>query len=158
MNTKENDNTRTHVLFVSQYCKHCNVLMNTLKTQKNVLQLFDIVIVDTIEIPVYVDRVPTLLINNKKLLTDDDLFYYIENILKTTNNNEKIEPFMIKEMGSSMSDNYSYLNENTLNHNFEFIDKPTNINTPKDDDNKMNINFDQYLASRDHELKSLIST
>ena len=65
---------------------------------------------------------------------------------------------MIKEMGSSMSDNYSYLNENTLNHNFEFIDKPTNINTPKDDDNKMNINFDQYLASRDHELKSLIST
>lgn len=155
--TITSQSTKTNILFVSQYCKHCNVLMNELKNHQSIIQSFDIVIVENVKIPEYIDRVPTLILNNNKLLTDDDLFSYIENLFNTGNKNKDIEPFMVKEMGSSMSDNYSYLTDNMLNHNFEFINKPHTINTPKDDDGKIKINFDQYLASRDHELKSLVS-
>ena len=85
-----------------------------------------------------------------------------------SNQNEGLEEIMAyhrNEMGSSMSDSYSFLEESSnssINHNFSFLEgnstTHTNINTPKDfnENNnqvktKLDSDFDKLLQSRNEE-------
>ena len=76
---------------------------------------------------------------------------------------EGIMAYHGNEMGSSMSNNYSFLEENdnsSLNHNFEFLDanNSVRINTPKEFNKnnsgpktKLDTDFDKLMASRNNE-------
>lgn len=99
-------------------------------------------------IPPLIDRVPCVLSNEKKLYTDDQLFEYLNGLLN-------IEPFMIKEMGGSLSDNYSYMDNSggELNHAYQFLDDEFKIITPTEGDVDKIINYDQFLTERDNDLK-----
>ena len=85
-----------------------------------------------------------------------------------SNQNEGLEEIMAyhrNEMGCSMSDSYSFLEESSnssINHNFSFLEgnstAHTNINTPKDfnENNnqvktKLDSDFDKLLQSRNEE-------
>ena len=146
-------------LFVSKYCEHCGSLLENLKRNPTIYQDIQIVNIDSITVPTFLDRVPSLLIDNNKLLTDENLFTYFDEIIEKVS--KSIEPFMIKEMGSSMSDNYSYLNDNTLNHSFAFIKSSSNVNDkiykPKEnDDIDKKVNFERYLSERENDIQELI--
>jgi len=79
------------------------------------------------------------------------------------NVDEGIMAYHGSEMGSSMSNNYSFLEENdnsSLNHNFEFLDASNSarINTPKEFNKnnsgpktKLDTDFDKLMASRNNE-------
>jgi hypothetical protein len=79
------------------------------------------------------------------------------------NQDEGIMAYHGNEMGSSMSNNYSFLEENnnsSLNHNFEFLDvsNSTRINTPKEFNKnnsgpktQLDSDFDKLMASRNNE-------
>ena len=79
------------------------------------------------------------------------------------NPDEGIMAYHGSEMGSSMSNNYSFLEENdnsSLNHNFEFLDanNSSRINTPKEFNKnnsgpktKLDTDFDKLMASRNNE-------
>ena len=145
-------------LFVSNYCEHCGSLLENLKRNPTIYKDIQIVNIDSIIIPTFLDRVPSLLIDNNKLLTDEDLFTYFDDIIESVS--KSIEPFMIKEMGSSMSDNYSYLNDNVLNHSFSFIKSSSNENdkiyTPEENDNMdKKVNFEKYLSERENDIQQL---
>ena len=79
------------------------------------------------------------------------------------NPDEGIMAYHGNEMGSSMSNNYSFLEENdnsSLNHNFEFLDasNSSRINTPKEFNqnnsgpkSQLDNDFDKLMASRNNE-------
>ena len=79
------------------------------------------------------------------------------------NQDEGILAYHGNEMGSSMSNNYSFLEENdnsSLNHNFEFLDasNSSRINTPKEfnknnsgQKSQLDTDFDKLMASRNNE-------
>ena len=79
------------------------------------------------------------------------------------NPDEGIMAYHGNEMGSSMSNNYSFLEENdnsSLNHNFEFLDasNSSRINTPKEfnqnnsgQKSQLDTDFDKLMASRNNE-------
>ena len=83
------------------------------------------------------------------------------------NNNEpeEIMAYHSNEMGSSMSDTYSFIEDSgnsSINHNFTFLEgnmpTNTNINTPKDFNSnnnqvktKLDTDFDKLLESRNNE-------
>lgn len=79
------------------------------------------------------------------------------------NPDEGIMAYHGNEMGSSMSNNYSFLEENdnsSLNHNFEFLDasNSSRINTPKEFNqnnaghkSQLDTDFDKLMASRNNE-------
>ena len=115
--------------------------------------VFRCVDVPNIPIPPQVDRVPCLATNDRKLYMEDTLFNYLKSRLQSD-----IQPFMIKEMGSSMSDNYSYMDESgaNLDHSFQFLNQDFKINTaPNEEDNRRIVNYEQFVAERDNDLKLL---
>ena len=79
------------------------------------------------------------------------------------NQDEGIMAYHGNEMGSSMSNNYSFLeedNNSSLNHNFEFLDasNSSRINTPKEfnqnnsgQKTQLDNDFDKLMASRNNE-------
>ena len=150
-----------NTLYISKFCMHSKKILENLESNRIKMQI-QIISVDTMNnIPIYVDRVPTLIIeekNNRKILTDEELFDYIVRISHC----ENVEPYIIKEMKSTLSDNYSYLDEKTLNHSYVFINSNEDsikINTPVEDDVdecKQKVNLDTFMAERDIDIKRFI--
>ena len=81
---------------------------------------------------------------------------------------EEVSPFHSNEMGSHLSNNYSFLeedNNNNMNHNFSFLDgnKTTNINdtrinTPKEFNNnnsmqksQLDTDYDKLISARNND-------
>ena len=141
-----------NVFFFSLRCKHCKEayeLIQKIGISKFVFQNID----EIEEIPPIIDRVPCLLSNEKQMYTEEGLFTYLNSLLN-------VEPFMIKEMGKSMSDNYSYMDNSgaQLSHEFQFLNGNNTefkIVTPSEGDMKKIINYDQFLAERDNDLKTM---
>lgn len=142
--------SQPNVFFFSLRCMHCKEayeLIQKIGVSKFVFQNID----EIDNIPSIIDRVPCLLSNEKKMYTEDALFAYLKSLLN-------VEPFMINEMGGSLSDNYSYMDNSggQLNHEFQFLNGNNadfKIITPSDGDMKKIINYDQFLAERDNDLK-----
>jgi hypothetical protein len=67
---------------------------------------------------------------------------------------QDVDPFMINEMGK-MSDKYSYMDNTNqvIDHNYKFLNREERIITPNEEDNKKIVNYDDYLAQRDNDLK-----
>ena len=112
-----------HLLFYSNLCEHSNeIYKKILKYNlKNYFYLIDISL-NKFKIPSNISSVPTILLNDKKtILKDDELKNFIDSL-----NKEKeidVQPYYLN--GSSLSDNFSLLNEednnNSINKGFEYI-------------------------------------
>jgi len=119
-------------------------------------------------LPKEIDRVPMLMHENK-LLSDEGLFAYIEGIANNSTIKKNVSPFLVGEMGNSISDQYSYLEENdsgNITHNFVHLKDGEQLNnepiyTPEDDSvnsSDKNYSYDDLLNRREHELNKMIKT
>lgn len=147
------DNMSEGILFFSQKCQHCHEALNLIEKIGKDKFIFRNVDVPNIPIPPQVDRVPCLATNDRKLYMEETLFSFLKSKMQSD-----IQPFMINEMGSGLSDNYSYMDESgaNLDHSFQFLNKDFRINTTtNEDDNKRIVNYEQFLAERDNDLKLL---
>lgn len=129
------------------YCKEAFEMINKIGVEKFVFKDIE----QEKDIPNIIDRVPTLLTsenNNVDIYYEEKLFKYLDDMLH-------IEPFMVNEMGSGLSDKYSYVDNSGLNldHVYQFLDKETKINTPSESDNNKIINYDKFVSERDNDLK-----
>lgn len=139
------------VFFYSDKCKHCKEayeLIQQIGLEKFLFKDID----KENNLPDIIDRVPSLITydsdNNIVVYVENELFEYLMNMLN-------VEPFMINEMGSTISDSYSYMDNSgvKLNHAFQFLDKDVQITTPSESDYNKIINYDKYVAERDNDLK-----
>lgn len=154
------------ILFYSNYCEHSkNIVTTILKYQLR--GSFTIHCVDNNNnLPKEVDRVPILMHDNK-WLSDEGLFAYMDHIVEKISVNKNISPFMVSEMGNSMSDAYSYLEMEdgdggpTMEHSFVHLKNGEHINDSKiytpDEDAvvEKNMNYEDIISKRDNELNSI---
>lgn len=152
------------ILFFSNFCEHCKNLINLL-VKKNIRNKFILICVDTvgIQIPTFIDRVPSILTKKKDLYTDDMIYKYIDS------QEEEITPFMI---GSSLnSSQYTYINEKgdgfdndcelkndmMQNNNFVLLGIDQKIDFPVDNESENNSNkfdssvLERYMESRKYD-------
>ena len=132
-------------IFFSNYCHHSKKLLNLLK-ENNILNNYQLCCVDDsqIELPSFINCVPTLyIVNQKRTLNDDSLFHFINIEINKSRNTQQqqmpqqqmpqqqmpqqqipqqnvqssddVNPFHSNEMGANFSDNYSFINENENN-------------------------------------------
>ena len=140
-----------HLLFYSNLCEHSNeIYKKILKYNlKNHFYLIDISL-NKFKIPSNITSVPTILLNDKKtILKDEELKNFIDSL-----NKEKeidVQPYYLN--GSSLSDNFSLLNEednkNSINKGFEYINEMNKMLIVNDNDNGIkNKNDNLNLADK----------
>ena len=181
------------VLYYSKYCQNCNNVLKILGKSdiQNSIHFLCIdkrrydqngkmyIILDNgmnILLPDCIQQVPTLLLLNKnKLLFGENkiLDFFKPKFVETKNMSPTIvngnEPlaYSTYEMGCSLSDNYSYLDQSSDDmlakgeggirqiHSFSKIDEINKINTPPDDyipDKVGEVDFSKIRASRENEI------
>tara|TARA_B100000900_G_scaffold410683_1_gene428950 strand:- start:4341 stop:4913 length:573 start_codon:yes stop_codon:yes gene_type:complete len=179
------------VLYYSKYCENCKKLLYELgKTdvQKNVhflsidrrINRGDKIYIQLdngheIFMPPNITQVPSLLLLNKgnKIIVGDDVMNYFkpqiyqEKVQATENNMEPLA-FSMFEMGTSMSDTYSYLDQSPdeMNakgdgglrqmHSFVKLNHNDSIETPPEDyipDKVGEVDMGKLQAERDAEIK-----
>jgi glutaredoxin len=138
-----------NVFFYSEKCEHCKDAYALIKKIGIDKFIFKDVEKDT-DLPPMIYRVPSVLTSEMKVYVDDDLFRFLLEL-------ENIEPFMVNEMGNTLSDSYSYVDNSgvKLDHSFQFLDKNVKINTPSESDNNKIINYDKFISERDNDLKNI---
>jgi glutaredoxin len=141
--------SKPYVFFYSEKCVHCKEAYELIKKIGIDKFIFKDVEKEDELLP-SIDRVPSILTNEMKVYADDDLFRFLMEM-------ENIEPFMVNEMGSTLSDSYSYVDNSgvKLDHSFQFLDKDAKIITPSESDNNKILNYDKFIAERDNDLKIL---
>ena len=136
----------SHIIFLSEKCKYSSEAYSLIR--KIGVDKFKFVNVEEQEfLPNEIDRVPAILTVEKKLLFEQELFEFLYKM-------QDVDPFMINEMGQ-MSDKYSYMDNTNqvIDHNYKFLNREERIMTPNEEDNKKIVNYDDYLAQRDNDLK-----
>jgi glutathione S-transferase len=100
---------RKPILFVSNYCEYCKQVL-ALLSKKGLRAHFLIANVDkhASQMPAFLQRVPTILTENKEVLVDATVFTYID-MLAQQHAAVDIQPFYAGDMGSHVSDKYSYI-------------------------------------------------
>lgn len=178
------------VLYYSKYCENCNKLLYELgkseiskqihflsidkRVQKN-NKIF--LILDNgceVFLPPNITRVPSLLLLNKgnKIIVGDDVLNYFrpqltQKKINATKNNMVPIAFSTYEMGTCMSDNYSYLDQSNESmsakgdgglrqmHSFVTLNFNDSIETPPEDyepDKVGNVDLGKLQAQRDNEI------
>lgn len=140
------------IFYFSEKCMYCKKAFELIKKDGNDKYFF-VNVEHEENVPNTIDRVPTIVSSeNRKIYMDDELFFYL---MRKIN----IEPFMVHEMGGTISDRYSYIDNSgvTLDHAYQFLDKDNRINTPSESDTKKILSYDQYVAQRDNDLKIINS-
>jgi len=129
------------ILFFSEYCNFCKSIINDI-IKKNIRNRFLLLNIDNkahSSLPKFVDRVPLVFIaDENRVLIEDDIESLVASIAAVSNTSKEVEPFLMNEMGSGMSDVYSYIDNEDVGSgekNFAFVDKEIRINTPADNDN-----------------------
>ena len=148
MKRKTNMNS---VFFYSEKCMHCKEAYDLIKKVGIDKFLFKDVEKED-NLPEIIDRVPTLLTHDE----NKNIIVYVEdNLVKYLLELMNVEPFMVNEMGGTLSDTYSYMDNSGVNldHSFQFLNKDYKINTPTESENNKIINYDKYVAERDTDLK-----
>lgn len=136
----------SHIIFFSEKCKYSSEAYSLIR--KIGVDKFKFVNVEEQEfLPNEIDRVPAILTAEKKLLFEQELFEFLYKM-------QDVDPFMINEMGQ-ISDKYSYMDNTNqvIDHNYKFLNREERIITPNEEDNKKIVNYDDYLAQRDNDLK-----
>tara|TARA_Y100000590_G_scaffold459730_1_gene617515 strand:- start:313 stop:879 length:567 start_codon:yes stop_codon:yes gene_type:complete len=180
------------VLYYSKYCDYCKELLYEIgksKVQKNIHFLsIDkrkrygkkiYIILDNgkeIFLPPNITKVPSLLLINKEhiILTGKDVINYLrpqihqDKTMATSNNMEPLA-YSMYEMGTAMSDNYSYLDQSSEElgakgngglrqmHNFVKLHYIEKINTPPEDyepDKVGTIDLNKIQAARDQDISA----
>uniref|UniRef100_A0A6C0JA96 Thioredoxin domain-containing protein n=1 Tax=viral metagenome TaxID=1070528 RepID=A0A6C0JA96_9ZZZZ len=152
------------IVFYSNYCLHCNNLLN--KLSKTILQnkIFYVCIDDKkIKIPKIVNRVPSLyLVNEKKVLIENDIDIWVDNQLESIKyKNKQMElqkpiSAQIPNMSPHPSqdnipiDNVNNNANNNVNNNVNNVNN--NVN------NKDNSISDEIIAYHGNEMGSNLST
>jgi hypothetical protein len=123
---------KNYTLFYSNYCNFCKQFLQKLN-QLELKKEFSFYCVDNNRAPPYVRSTPTLLLRNEhKNLKGKDAFDWIEAYIKNKEKNSNPLAWHPEEMGSSMSDNYSFLNkdesskgngESSISHSFSFLNE-----------------------------------
>lgn len=137
-----------HIVWYSNKCDYCKEILDLLA--KDDISKYMLIDVENEEFPYFVDRVPCIFTNKKEIFVEDKLYNFI-------NNSINIKPFMVNEMGK-VSDQYSYIeNNDSVEHNFQFLDKEATIITPSDEEGKGSINYEKFLQSRENDLKDVLN-
>ena len=181
------------VLYYSKYCDNCKKLLYEIgktKIQKNIhflsidkrVQKAEkwYIVLDNgrqIFLPPNIVKVPSLLLLNKgnKILIGDDVLNYLRPQIyqekhQATQNNMEPLAFSIYEMGSSLSDNYSYLDQTSEEmsaakgnggmrqmHSFVRLNQIDKIQTPPEDyepDKVGEVDMGKLQAQRANDIKS----
>lgn len=165
-------NKNKDILFYSNYCDHCKEFTNNLSKFPNIKQQLYLFCIDNNreKIPFSIKSVPSMITKDKKVLSGKDVFIWFENEKK----NDTTDPLAWhnNEMGSTFSDGYSFLEEDTaakgsggssIAHSFSFIDDSASINisngtitTPKENTNNqkdiLTKRMESLMENRDNEL------
>ena len=153
------------ILFYSEYCEHSKVIV-TMILKYQLRSSFTIHCVDNnCNLPNEIDRVPMLMHDNK-FLSDEGLFEYIEHIANTATVRKDVSPFLVSEMGNSLSDKYSYIEDDesaNITHSFVHLKNGEQVNneriyTPEDDSGhgaEKNVNYDDLISKRENEITGL---
>lgn len=151
------------ILFYSNYCEYCKNLINFL-IKKNLRESFVLICIDKtgIQIPSFIDRVPSILTIKRELYTDNMIDKYIENIIKSQEKKEEddITPYT---MGSAInSSQYTFItnegdydtgceikNDMLQNNNFVLLSEDQRIMAVNDreSENKSN-KFDSSVLEK----------
>jgi hypothetical protein len=145
--------TDKDIFFYSKRCTHSLHAIETInKVGKDRFILIDVE--SEQDIPEFIDRVPAILTSGKKTLFEDELINYLKSSTHVKDGKEA-EPFMVNEM-SGLSDKYSYMDDSVtvMDLGFEFLDNPSKIITPNEEDNNKIINYEEALNKRDNDLKN----
>lgn len=178
------------VLYYSKYCDNCKKLLyeigksdlakqiHFLSIDRRVVKNNNLYIVldngKEIFLPPNIKKVPSLLLLNKgnKILVGNDVLNFFkpqlsQKKIQATKNNMIPTAFSIYEMGTSMSDNYSYLDQSNEEmsakgngglrqmHNFVTLDFNDSINTPPEDyepDKVGNVDLSKLQEQRNSEI------
>jgi glutaredoxin-related protein len=181
------------VLYYSKYCENCKKLLYEIgktKIQKN-MHFLSIdkriqknekwyIVLDNgkqIFLPPNIVKVPSLLLLNKgnKILIGDDVLNFLRPQIyqekqQATQHNMEPLAFSIYEMGSSLSDNYSYLDQTSEEmsaakgnggmrqmHSFVKLNQIDKIQTPPEDyepDKVGEVDLGKIQAQRANDIKS----
>lgn len=125
------------ILFYSNFCTYSKEVITSIqKTEFNNNITYICVDDRNIQLPSFVQAVPTIyLINEKKILVDDEITNWIES--KTNTNNNDLMAYY--DSGASFSSCFSSIDENNNDKqfvsDFTYLDeKIGSINTPKESD------------------------
>ena len=179
------------VLYYSKYCENCKKLLYEVgktKTQRD-MHFLSIdkrlqrgnkmyIILDNgkeIFLPPNITKVPSLLLLSKgnRILVGDDVLNYIRPQIyqekqKATQHNQEPLAFSMYEMGTSMSDNYSYLDQTSDEmeakgngglrqmHSFVKLNHNDKIDTPPEDyepDKVGQVDLGKIQAQRENDVR-----
>lgn len=157
-----------NVLFYSKNCIHCKKFGQMLYKLPNIDSQFVKISVDVknIKLPNYVKLVPTIVVfddfKQKHILDGSKAFEWLNQFLEDAS---KVEITCYDEgvMGSSLSDNFSFLNEEEeTEHTFAFLDQMynTQITVPMNDSTNSSSKvssseIERYKAERDRNVPSI---
>jgi len=125
-----------NIFFYSNNCNYSKESVKKIKEYKLTESLIPICVDDVnIKIPPFINVVPTIYLSEtKKIIIDDKLDEWLE-----SNNQNKVRSEIESFVSSSLSDNFSYLDDkedSNISNSFTFLDQEYSINTPSNDNVK----------------------
>lgn len=151
------------LVFYSNYCEHSKNLINLL-IKKNLRDSFILICIDKqgLQIPSFIDRVPSILTIKRELYTGDMIDKYIYNIINSQikKNDDTITPYMMSS--ATNSSQYTFItndgeydtgcdikNDMMQNNNFVLLDADQKIMIANDREaeNKSN-KFDSTVLEK----------
>lgn len=146
------------IFFFSNHCKFCQEAYNLIN--KIGKDNFVFVCIDTEKnIPPFIDRVPVLMLPPKTQNTKPEILYEKE-LFQYLYEKSNVSPFMKHEIGNSISDSYSYINnDGELDHSFSYLDKNSDIMiTNEEKTSDKSIDYDRLLQERSKDLDDILKT
>lgn len=140
------------ILFFSSSCNHCIKLWKELKRINILDSIVKINVANNRNIPKSITSVPTLVVRGRPPITGDAIFLFLNSFSPSSSksnsqtnnqsreiksNNIGISDFLPGEMGSSWSDQYSFIDNptNPINHSYSFLNN-TNSGIPNQNEIK----------------------
>ncbi len=130
-----------YILYYSNYCINCKEFITILCKTPIYSKFTKINVSGNVSYPSFVKSVPTIVVPNvQRPLVGEEVFKWLEeqSVERVKNHNQGIIPYSPGEMGSGLSDSYSYLDatdtEQPMEHTFSFIKRSDQkIETPPED-------------------------
>lgn len=150
------------VLFISYFCEHSKTVLAVVN-KKALRPHLMIVNVDKFsgQLPSFLKSVPTIL-NDTTVITDDGVLAFVDEFTQTVSPVE-ITPFDLGDMGSHVSDRYSFIDDSVKTNAqraFSLVgSENTTINTPKEEEffgSKTDGTMDKIKAERETDIKRYI--
>lgn len=171
-------NKNKDILFFSKFCNHCNKFNERLEKSSNLKENIFFFCIDNNreKIPSFIQAVPSLLTKDKQILSGKQLFDWLETQISSQQSDDPMA-WHNTEMGSTFSDNYSFLDSDTsaegtggssIAHNFSFLNNnssglnPNQINTPQDSRQQsvqkdpLTQRMEAFVAARDSDMPQQI--